>query len=74
MFVPPARRYGAFRLVNLVLWQEVAELVNGQQKPGTQQVVWNGKNHYGAQVGSGVYIYKIVAGDFTKAHSMVLVK
>ena len=50
------------------------QLVNGQQKAGTQQVVWSGKNHYGAQVGSGVYIYKIIAGDFAKSQTMVLVK
>lgn len=52
-----------------ILGREVARLVNEQLKPGTYEVEWNGSNYP-----SGVYFYKIIAGDFNAVKKMVLVK
>src|SRR5208283_873651 len=42
-----------------VLGREIATLVNGKNEPGNHSVGWNALN-----VPSGVYFYRIVAGDF----------
>jgi len=49
--------------------EKVAELVNGQVKAGQHTVSWNASN-----VGSGVYFYRINAGNFTATRKMVLMK
>ena len=57
-----------------VLGQKVRTLVNTNQTAGFQKVVWNGLNEIGEQVSTGVYIYRIEAGDFVKARKMVFMK
>ncbi|RPI17454.1 MAG: T9SS C-terminal target domain-containing protein, partial [Ignavibacteriae bacterium] len=52
-----------------VLGKEVAVLVNEQLKHGTYEVEWNASNYP-----SGVYFYKIVAGDYSETKRMALVK
>jgi photosystem II stability/assembly factor-like uncharacterized protein len=52
-----------------VLGKEVITLVNEQQKPGKYQVEWDGTNY-----SSGVYYYKLQAGDYTETKKMVLIK
>jgi hypothetical protein len=54
--------------------RRIAELVNIYQNAGTYEVTWNGKNDAGAQVASGTYVYRIVAGNFTQVRKMVLLK
>ena len=61
------------KIYNL-LGQEVRTLVNKQQSNGIHFVVWDGKNERGQMVGSGVYFYRLQAGDFMKTRKMVLVK
>ncbi|MBZ0097804.1 MAG: T9SS type A sorting domain-containing protein, partial [Taibaiella sp.] len=57
-----------------VLGQKVRTLVNTSQVAGYQKVVWDGLNEYGEQVSTGVYIYRIEAGDFVKSRKMVFMK
>ena len=38
------------------------------------RVVWDGKDKDGKMVGSGVYFYKLKAGDFTKTKKMFLIR
>jgi hypothetical protein len=52
-----------------VLGKEVATLVNEKQSPGTYQVEFVGSN-----LPSGVYFYRIIAGDFTDTKGMILLK
>jgi hypothetical protein len=52
-----------------VLGREVSALVNEQLKPGTYEVDFDG-----SKFASGVYYYKLVAGDFTETKKMVLLK
>ena len=35
---------------------------------------WDGRNKRGVKVSSGVYIYRIIAGDFIRSKKMVLLK
>jgi hypothetical protein len=57
-----------------VLGQEVVQLVNAEQMPGFYAISWNGKNALGHTVASGVYLYRIQAGDFHQTHKMLLLK
>jgi type IX secretion system substrate protein/beta-propeller repeat-containing protein len=51
------------------LGREVSTLVNEQLKPGTYEADWNAKNF-----SSGVYIYKLAAGEFVDTKKMVLTR
>jgi photosystem II stability/assembly factor-like uncharacterized protein len=52
-----------------VLGKEVAVLIDNQMNPGTYEIDWNAVN-----ISSGVYFYKMTAGNFTEIHRMVLMK
>jgi C1A family cysteine protease len=52
-----------------VLGRKVATLIDDIQQRGTHQVVWDG--NYAA---SGIYLYRIQAGNFADAKKMILIK
>jgi Secretion system C-terminal sorting domain len=52
-----------------VLGQKVVSLVNQAMDPGTHTVAWDASTN-----SSGVYYYRIVAGDFSATKKMVLLK
>jgi len=52
-----------------ILGREVATLVNKELKPGNYKVTFNASS-----LASGVYFYRIVAGNFIQTKKMVLVK
>jgi FlgD Ig-like domain len=54
--------------------QEVKTLVNEFQQTGVKLVVWDGQDNLGQVVTSGVYIYRIDAGEFTKSARLILLK
>ena len=66
------------KLVSIVIYnllgQKVVTLVNKELGAGNYNVVWNGKNDFGSKVSSGIYIYKLTAGDFVASKKMTLMK
>jgi len=54
--------------------QKVRSLVTGAQDAGFYKVVWDGRNDMGESVASGVYLYKLVSGSFSKTAKMNLIK
>lgn len=52
-----------------LLGREVATLVNEEKTPGNYQVKFDGSN-----LSSGVYFYRMQAGDFTQTKKIVLLK
>ena len=56
------------------LGQEVATLVNGFQSTGYHTATWDGRTNAGTAVSSGVYIYRLVAGDVVRTERMLLSK
>jgi hypothetical protein len=54
--------------------QLVRTLVNDVYNAGVHQVVWNGRDENGVQVGSGVYFYRMRAGEYHSMRRMILMK
>jgi hypothetical protein len=54
--------------------QLVITLVDDSQGPGTYNINWDGTDSLGRQVSSGVYFYRLVAGDFVSTRKMVVLK
>ncbi len=57
-----------------VMGQQVRTLVDQQYQAGQHVVNWNGLNNAGLKVPSGVYFYRIVAGDFVATKKMMMLK
>jgi hypothetical protein len=57
-----------------LLGQRVKVLVDKHQKAGVKRVYWDGKDEQGVEVASGIYLYKIQAGDFVQSKKMVIPK
>lgn len=54
--------------------REIRVLVDGVKEPGMHGAVWDGKDGSGKAMGSGVYFYRLKAGDFEETRRMTLVK
>ena len=52
----------------------ITTLVNQAGSPGMYSVVWDGTDISGNSVSSGVYIYTIQAGEFTRSNKMMLMR
>ncbi len=52
----------------------VKTLVDQTMRAGNMQAAWDGTNLSGNKVASGVYLYRMAAGDFVAAKKMVLMK
>lgn len=52
----------------------VRELVEGMRPAGPHRVVWDGRDDAGARAASGVYLYRLQAGDLVQQKKMTLVK
>ena len=57
-----------------VMGQRVRTLVQGTHEPGRYQIVWNATNDLGQGLSSGMYVYRIQAGDFVSVKKLVLMK
>ena len=52
-----------------LIGEKVATLVNGAEEAGYKSVTWDA-----SEVSSGIYFYKLSAGDYTETKRMMLVK
>ena len=57
-----------------LLGREVRTLINSNLKPGYHKVVWNGTDHFGNQVATGMYFTVMQSGEFRDVRKMVLLK
>jgi len=54
--------------------EEVANLLHGELAPGRYKFSWEGQNHHGRPLPSGVYYYRVTTNKETKVRPMVLLK
>ncbi|MFC1557668.1 FlgD immunoglobulin-like domain containing protein, partial [candidate division KSB1 bacterium] len=57
-----------------ILGREVKTLMSQRMPAGRHGVTWDGTNNFGQMVGSGVYIYRIQAGEFVDIKRMTFIK
>jgi flagellar hook assembly protein FlgD len=57
-----------------VLGQEIRTLVDQKQSANYYKVVWDGKDNDGLNVGSGLYLYSLSAGEFRETKRMLLLR
>ena len=57
-----------------LLGREVTTLINKNVSEGYHIVFWNGVDKYGGFSSSGVYLYRLTAGDFVETKKMTLLK
>ncbi|MFC1537887.1 FlgD immunoglobulin-like domain containing protein [Candidatus Latescibacterota bacterium] len=64
--------------VELVIYningQKVRTLVSETKEAGYYNVVWDGRNDYGEMSSSGLYLFRIVSGSFSKVERMTFMK
>ena len=54
--------------------RKVRVLVNETLTPGSYAISWNGRDHSGQPVASGVYLYQLKSGDYVDTKRLVVVK
>ncbi len=57
-----------------VLGQKVKTLVEREKQSGLVTVSWDGKDDEGRDLSSGIYFYRLQAGEFSQTRRMVLLK
>ena len=55
-----------------ILGRKIVKLINQYQQPGRYDILWNGNDALGNPVGSGVYLYQLKSGNFSKTKKMVI--
>ncbi|MEW6412747.1 MAG: FlgD immunoglobulin-like domain containing protein [Candidatus Zixiibacteriota bacterium] len=69
----PERTHVTIDIYNL-LGQKVRQLVDEMQTAGEHTVLWDGNDEGGNGVATGMYFYRVKAGDFIDNKKMLLVK
>ncbi len=72
-FKLPKASHVVLRIFNAI-GQEIRMLVDGEFGVGVQSITWDARDNAGNPVPSGVYIYKIQAGDFSQVKKMSLMR
>jgi len=57
-----------------MLGKEIRTLVNHVEDAGYKSVQWDGLDQRGQLISTGIYIYKIQAGEFTQTRKMIFMK
>jgi len=61
-------------VVHDVNGKTVATLFNGTAPGGEMELQWNGRDTAGQPVGTGIYFYRLMAGNQTITRKMLLIK
>jgi len=54
--------------------RRIRTLIQGEKAAGHYVAVWNSRTNSGEKVPSGVYVYRLTAGDYVSSKKMILLK
>ncbi|MFC1562573.1 two-component regulator propeller domain-containing protein [candidate division KSB1 bacterium] len=57
-----------------ILGQEVKTLINETKPAGSYSIIWDSRNDSGIELPSGIYFYRIIAGDFVRTMKLVIIR
>ncbi|MCH7517318.1 MAG: T9SS type A sorting domain-containing protein, partial [Bacteroidetes bacterium] len=64
--------------ISLIIYNISGQEIMGEDEQDTpsgyHQKTWNGTNNFGVPVGSGVYLYRLIASDFAETKKMIFLK
>jgi len=72
-FYLPVKSHVSLAIFN-PLGQKVAELIDKDFPPGSHEVVWEGTASNRDRVATGLYFYRLVAGNYVDSKKMILLK
>ena len=72
-FTMPASESVSLEIYNTA-GQLVNTLVRGTLPAGNHSMTWHARDLSGNRVGSGIYLYKLTAGQFVEVRKMLLIK
>jgi hypothetical protein len=72
-YAVPEESHVRITVVN-ILGQKVATLVDENKSPGMYETTWNSTDDNGVRVSSGIYLYRMEAGDFVQTRKMIFMK
>jgi hypothetical protein len=72
-FTIPQAFFVTVKIYN-TLGEEIRNLVEGQYAAGVHTVIWDAKDDSGKPVTSGLYIYRLTAGNVTQVRTMNLLR
>lgn len=65
-------------LVSLIVYNQMGQTIrtlkNENQEPGKYVIRWDGKDNFGGQVSSGIYMYVLKAGEFQETKKAILLQ
>lgn len=73
MYGLPQRSDVTLEIYNIA-GQLVARIQQNNLQAGYHEIRWNGVNQSGRRVASGIYVYRLSAGDFVETKKMLLLK
>lgn len=72
-YILPIKENVQLDIFNLV-GEKIVTLVDKNQLPGRYSIQWDGRNNYGNRVSSGIYYYRLKAGEFQQTNKMIFIK
>ncbi|MEZ5359072.1 MAG: T9SS type A sorting domain-containing protein [Candidatus Zixiibacteriota bacterium] len=57
-----------------ILGQKVKVLVDESQPPGDYKIQWDGRDVFGSEAASGIYLYRLTTDDFSDVKKLMLLK
>ncbi len=57
-----------------LMGREIWKSARISYSPGTYSIVWNGVNHYGQTVGTGIYLIKLNSAKYSATRKVLLMK
>jgi ligand-binding sensor domain-containing protein len=54
--------------------EELSKLISDKQQAGLHQILWNGKDKFGKEASSGIYLYSLRTDSFIETKKMILIR